>query len=113
MMGESDLGVSHDSLVWSHDISGSYRRELASGSFSGSVEGTGGMSDDLRGRLKRIAKEVTSREGGHKDRRPPPVSHTHSQTHFTLSPISRMNRLLTVLTTSYCTTTTPGSQSNL
>ncbi len=48
---------------------------LTSGSFSGSVDCGAVMEDGLRVRLKRIAKEVTVREGQQTDthRRPPPV----------------------------------------
>ena len=70
------------------DLSMGKHHSLISGSFSGSVE-FAGMEEGLRARLKRIAKEINTRDQAHKDMRPPPVSVGVAQ----LSPIGLVSCL--------------------
>ena len=68
----SEVGLSGE-VGRSLDLSLGKHHSLISGSFSGSVEFTG-MEEGLRVQLKRIAKEINTRDQTHKDMRPPPVS---------------------------------------
>lgn len=47
----------------------------ASGSMGSMEADRSPMDEGLRSQLKRVAKEITARDSGYKDRKPPPVSY--------------------------------------